>query len=189
MKNIVIFASGNGTNAERIIQYFKENEAVNISLILTNKPEAGVLKRAEKLEVPTLIFNRDTFYKTNLIVNTLKEENTDLVVLAGFLWLIPDNLLKAYTGQIVNIHPALLPKYGGKGMYGQRVHEMIIDAKEKESGITIHYVNEKYDEGQVIFQAKVAVTESDTPNSLAEKIHKLEHQHFPEVIEELLRTM
>ena len=189
MKNIVIFASGNGSNAERIIQYFKKNEVVNISLILTNKPEASVLKRAEKLEVPTLIFNRDTFYKTDLIVNILKERNTDLVVLAGFLWLIPDNLLKAYPGQIVNLHPALLPKYGGKGMYGQRVHEAIIDAKEKESGITIHYVNEKYDEGQVIFQAKVVVTESDTPNSLAENIHKLEHQHFPEVIEELLRKM
>ena len=189
MKNIAIFASGNGSNAERVALYFKNNDEVNIALILTNRPNAGVLKRAEKLGIPTLVFDRNSFYHTEKIADTLKNKKIDLIILAGFLWLIPNNLLKAYPGKIVNIHPALLPKYGGKGMYGHHVHQAVIDDREKESGITIHYVNENYDEGQVIFQTRVKVNDTDTPDLLANKIHKIEHEYYPVVIKELLEKI
>jgi phosphoribosylglycinamide formyltransferase-1 len=189
MKNIAIFASGNGTNAERIAQYFENNETIRVQLILTNKPGAGVLKRAAKLRIPTLIFNREVFYQTNDILEILKVKDIDLIVLAGFLWLIPGNILHEYPNRIVNIHPALLPKYGGKGMFGHHVHDAVIASNDAESGITIHYVNEKYDEGQVIFQSKVAIDKKDNPDTLAEKIHVLEYRYFPKVIEELLQKM
>ena len=186
MKNIAIFASGNGTNAEQIARHFKDNNDVTVKLILTNNPGAGVLKRAERLNIPTLIFNRDTFYNKSDVGDVLRSNKIDLVVLAGFMWLVPANILNEFENRIVNIHPALLPKYGGKGMYGHHVHKAVLAAKEKESGITIHYVNEKYDEGQIIFQAMVTIDEHDTPDTLAKKIHKLEYEHYPRVIEEVL---
>ena len=187
MKNIAIFASGNGTNAERIILYFQHVENVNVSIVLSNKPDAGVLDRARKLGVKTFVFDRHTFRQTDEIITLLQSHKIDLVVLAGFLWLVPQNILAAYRDRIINIHPALLPKYGGKGMYGHHVHEAVIQAGEEYSGITIHYVNEKYDKGQIIFQKTVDVSPEDTPESLAEKIHKLEYEHYPRIIGEMLR--
>ena len=187
MKNIAIFASGNGTNAERIARFFENYNTVNVCLILTNNPEAGVLKRAENMGLNSKIFDRQTFYQTDDIVKLLREKQTDLIVLAGFLWLIPLNILRSFPGKIINIHPALLPKYGGKGMYGHHVHDAVISSGDEVSGITIHYVNEKYDEGQIIFQEQVAVTKSDTANTLASKIHKLEYKYFPETIAQLLK--
>jgi len=189
MMKIAIFASGNGTNAERIASYFSKGELARVSLILTNNPEAGVLKRAEKLSVPTVVFSRKEFSKTKDIVNLLKANEIDLVVLAGFLWLVPSNILQAYPDKVVNIHPALLPKYGGKGMYGNHVHEAVIAAGDGQSGITIHFVNEKYDDGNIIFQSKVDVDQSDTADTLADKIHDLEYAHFPVVIEELIQKL
>lgn len=186
MKRIAIFASGSGTNAQRIAEYFNGSQKVLINRIYCNKPDAFVLKRAENLKIPATVFNRKDFYETNRIVNKLIEEKTDLIVLAGFLWLIPENLLKAFSNRIINIHPALLPKYGGKGMYGQRVHEAVIESGDTESGISIHYVNEQYDKGKIIFQAKCKVDPEDTPESLAAKIHQLEYRYFSEVIENLL---
>lgn len=186
MKNIAIFASGSGTNAENIAEYFKGNPNVCIKLILANKPDAFVLKRAEKFSIPTFIFNRYQFYQTEEVLNILKENLICFIVLAGFLWLVPDNILKAYPNQIINIHPALLPKYGGKGFYGSVVHEAVIRSGDNESGITIHYVNEIYDSGQIIFQARCQVEPDDTPESLARKVHQLEYEYFPVVIEKLL---
>ena len=189
MKNIAIFASGSGSNAENIIHYFSDNPNVSFPLILANKPDAYVLDRAKRLNVPVYVFNRETFNKTDEVLRMLKEVKTDLIVLAGFLWLVPQNILRAFPNKIVNIHPALLPKYGGKGMYGMRVHEAVKSSGDKESGISIHYVNEKYDEGKVIFQTKFPVEESDTPESIAQKVHVLEYEHFPVVIEGLLRNI
>ncbi len=186
MKKLALFASGNGTNVQRIAEYFSENENVEISVVLTNNPDAGVLKRTAKLGITSVIFNRNDFYKTDKILNILRALDIDFIVLAGFLWLVPTNILKAFENRIINIHPALLPKYGGKGMYGSKVHEAVIADNEKKSGITIHYVNEKYDEGQIIFQAEVMIDENDTPETLANKIHSLEHKYFPEVIENVL---
>ena len=186
MKNIAIFASGNGSNAEQITKYFLQNPDGKVSLILTNNPKAGVIDRAEKLGVVIVIFDRNTFYYSDEIVETLKENKIDLVVLAGFLLLVPANILKAFKGKIINIHPALLPKYGGKGMFGSHVHETVIAAGEKKSGITIHFVNEKYDDGQIIFQAQVNIENGETPESLAQKVHKLEYEHFPKVVEQVL---
>ena len=188
MKKIAIFASGNGSNAERITQYFSEKKVADVCLILTNNQNAGVLERAKKLNVPAVVFNRNDFSNTNKINDLLVANKIDLVVLAGFLWLVPLNILQTFHNRIVNIHPALLPKYGGKGMYGARVHEAIIEAGDKQSGITIHYVNEKYDEGQVIFQASVDIDSTDSPDSLAAKIHELEYAHFPVVIEEVVKS-
>jgi len=188
MKKIAIFASGNGSNAERITQYFSEKKVADVCLILTNNQNAGVLERAKKLNVPAVVFNRNDFSNTNKINDLLVANKIDLVVLAGFLWLVPLNILQTFHNRIVNIHPALLPKYGGKGMYGARVHEAIIEAGDKQSGITIHYVNEKYDEGQVIFQASVDIDSTDSPDSLAAKIHELEYVHFPVVIEEVVKS-
>lgn len=186
MKKVAIFASGNGTNAERIMEYFSSNKDVEIRLVLTNNPKAGVLERAKKFNVATLVFNRDDFYTSEKVVSALLNNQIDFIVLAGFLWLVPNSILKKYPHKIINIHPALLPKYGGKGMFGHHVHEAVIENKESRSGITIHYVNEHYDEGNIIFQASCEVTEHDTPDSLASKIHELEYAHFPKVVEQLL---
>jgi phosphoribosylglycinamide formyltransferase 1 len=188
-RKIAIFASGSGTNAQRIIEYFSGNPEITVSLVLSNKPDAYVLERAKKLKVPYVVFDRHTFTETDDIPDLLKKEQIDFIVLAGFLWLIPLNLIRAYPGKIINIHPALLPKYGGKGMYGERVHEAVIQSGDKESGISIHYVNEKYDEGNIIFQAKCEVLPDDTPETLAQRIHKLEYKHFPEVIEKLIKRL
>ncbi|UTW67634.1 phosphoribosylglycinamide formyltransferase [bacterium SCSIO 12643] len=188
MKNIAIFASGSGTNAQKIMEHFENESDVQISLILVNNPNAGVIQRAKKFNVPVVKFNRQQFSYSDEIVNVLLSHQIDLVVLAGFLWLVPQNMVAAFPDQIINIHPALLPKYGGKGMYGHHVHEAVIAAKEKESGITIHYVNEKYDDGNIIAQYKCEVSPTDTPDSLAHNIHKLEHQYFPKVIENILNS-
>ncbi|WP_031426590.1 phosphoribosylglycinamide formyltransferase [Flavimarina sp. Hel_I_48] len=185
-KRIVIFASGNGTNAQRIIEYFS-SKPVEIALILTNKPSAKVLKRADNLNISAICFNRKSFYDTNQVLAILQEIKPNLIVLAGFLWLFPENILKAFPDKVINIHPALLPDFGGKGMYGDRVHQAVIASAKKESGITIHYVSREYDKGNIIFQAKTAIEEGETPETLAEKIHALEYEHFPIVIEKLLK--
>jgi phosphoribosylglycinamide formyltransferase-1 len=186
LKRIAIFASGSGTNAERIMFHFKDHESATVSLVLSNKKDAKVLERAAKFGVPTRIFSRQEFYETDLVLNHLLDMEINFIVLAGFLWLVPENLLKAFPDRIINIHPALLPKFGGKGMYGSRVHEAVLEAGEKESGITIHYVNPKYDEGQIIFQAKCKVEPGDNAESLASKVHELEYKYFPKVIENLI---
>ncbi|WP_300433777.1 phosphoribosylglycinamide formyltransferase [Christiangramia sp.] len=185
-KKIVIFASGSGTNAENIIKYFQKTKNIEVAAVLSNRRSAGALKRAHDLNVKALLFDKEAFYQTNDVFNILKDINPDLIVLAGFLWLLPANIIKEFPDRIINIHPALLPKYGGKGMYGSKVHEAVIGKKDKESGITIHYVNEKYDEGNIIFQATTPIEDNDTAESLAEKIHDLEYKHFPEVIQQLL---
>ena len=186
MKHIAIFASGSGTNAEQIISHFQESSLARVSLLLSNKPDAYALTRARKYNVPTLVFTREEFNQSDRIVDILKEKGIDLVVLAGFLWLVPVNLIRAFPDHIINIHPALLPKYGGKGMYGMRVHQAVIDSGDKESGISIHYVNGRYDEGKIIFQARCKIEPEDTPESLANKVHQLEYEYFPKVIEELI---
>jgi phosphoribosylglycinamide formyltransferase-1 len=188
-RNIAIFASGSGTNAQRIIEYFSGNPKISVALILSNKPDAYVLVRAKNLNVPSVVFDRHSFNETDDIIKLLKKEKIDFIVLAGFLWMVPVNLILAYPGRIINIHPALLPKYGGKGMYGEQVHEAVIQSGDKVSGISIHYVNEMYDEGNIIFQAKCEVLQNDTPNSLAQRVHQLEYKHYPEVIEKLLREL
>ena len=187
-KRLAIFASGSGTNAENIIRFFKNHARAEVSLILTNRNDAGVIPRAKKFDIPCIIFNREDFYESEKILSYLKEYEIDYIILAGFLWLIPKNLLQRYPDRIINIHPALLPKYGGKGMFGMRVHETVIMNKDKESGITIHYVNEEYDKGNIIFQAKCRIEKTDSPDTLAGKIHALEYEHFPKVIESLLGT-
>lgn len=187
-KKIVIFASGSGTNAENIIKHFQNTTNIKVVAVLSNRRSAGVLKRAHDLNVKALLFDKEALYHTNDVLNILKDIKPDLIVLAGFLWLFPSNIIQEFPDRIINIHPALLPKYGGKGMYGSRVHESIITNREKESGITIHYVNEKYDEGNTIFQAKTKIEPDDTAESLADKIHQLEYQHFPEVIQQLLEN-
>lgn len=186
--NIAIFASGSGSNAENIIRYFKGSKLVSKVLILTENPKAFVLERAKRLFVEAIQFNATDLQSGNLL-KTLKKHEINFIVLAGFLKLIPKELAEVYNERIVNIHPALLPKYGGKGMYGIRVHTSVIMAGESESGITIHYVNPKYDEGSIIFQAKCPVLQCDKPETLAERIHELEHEHYPRVIEELLKKL
>ena len=188
MKHICIFASGSGTNAEKIIEHFKDSKLAQVSLIISNKADAGVMKVAGKYDLDTRLIERNLFYNTKNILQVLKKEKIDLIVLAGFMWLVPAYLVKAYPNKIINIHPALLPKHGGKGMYGMHVHEALIKNKEKQSGITIHYVNEKYDEGNIIFQVKCAVASNDTPESLAYKIHELEHENYAKVVEKILST-
>ncbi|MEM7107317.1 MAG: phosphoribosylglycinamide formyltransferase [Bacteroidota bacterium] len=183
---VAIFASGSGTNAQRIAEYFQSKNNVKISLILSNKPNAFVLTRAWKLDIPTFVFAHSDFYTSRSIEETLNQYQIDFIVLAGFLWLVPEYLIRAYPDRIINIHPALLPKYGGKGMYGNKVHTAVKEAGERETGITIHYVNEKYDEGQVIFQAKCAINATDTPDSIASKVHELEYEHFPRLIEHVI---
>ncbi len=187
MKKLAIFASGSGSNAERLTTYFADNQAVSIELFLSNNPAAGVIERGRRLGIPTVLFDKKTFTQTDKIVNLLQNQAIDLVVLAGFLWLIPENLVRAFPDKIINIHPALLPKYGGKGMWGHFVHEAVVAANDTESGITIHYVNEHYDEGKVIFQAKCVVLPTDSADDVARKEQALEHQYFPEVIHQLIR--
>ena len=189
MKKIAIFASGSGSNAENIINYF-QNDAENVvKIVFCNKPNAYVLERAKRLNVPTFVFGREDFYHSDMVLNELKRLDIDMIVLAGFLWKVPDAIIEAYRERVVNIHPALLPSYGGKGMYGMKVHESVIAAGEKESGITIHYVNDHYDEGATIFQARCEITPEDTPDTLAEKVHALEYEHFPRVIKEVLEII
>jgi phosphoribosylglycinamide formyltransferase-1 len=186
MKNIAIFASGSGTNAENIITYFSTGNSAKVVLVLSNRRDAFVLERATRLNVPSYFFERSEFYETGFVLSYLISKRIDFIVLAGFLWLVPKNILKQYHGRIINIHPALLPGYGGKGMYGDHVHRTVINNGERESGITIHYVNESYDEGDIIFQARCKVDPSDTPHTLAQRIHSLEYQHYPRIIEELI---
>lgn len=186
MKRIIIFASGNGSNAENIIKYFQANEGVEITHVFSNKIDAKVLDKAIKHKVKALHFDRESLYNSNEVLHIIKDAEPDLIVLAGFLWKFPENITKEYTNQIVNIHPALLPDYGGKGMYGMHVHRAVVKNKEAFSGITIHYVNENYDEGGIVFQAKTALSETDTPEDVFEKVQKLEHEHYPKVIERLL---
>ena len=186
MANIAILASGSGSNAQRISEYFTGHPSVRVKLILSNNPGAYVLTRAHSLGIPSEVFNRDSFYNSDDILRILKQYDISFIVLAGFLWLIPSSILEAYPGRIVNIHPALLPKYGGKGMYGQKVHEAVIKAGELESGISIHYVNAHYDEGDIIFQARCPVLPGDNAERLAGRIHELEYEHYPRVIEEVV---
>lgn len=187
MKNIVVFASGSGTNAERIIKFYNDNSSINVVCILTNNPNAGVIARAESLCVDYKVFNRNDFYNTNNVMDILEEYNPDIIVLAGFLWLVPEKMIDTYEDKIINIHPALLPKYGGKGMYGMRVHEAVINNCEEKSGITIHKVNKQYDDGQIIFQESFDIVAGETPQTLAQKIHHLEYEHFPEVIDKFIQ--
>ena len=184
MKNIAIFASGSGTNAENIIRHFSSSETARVALLLANTPKAYALTRADNLGVPTVVFDRETFRDPERMLPILDKYDIDYIVLAGFLWLVPTYLTDRFAGRIVNIHPALLPKYGGKGMYGDNVHKAVVAAGEKESGITIHKVNEQYDSGDIIAQFRVALTDNDTPETCAAKIHELEQRHFPEVIEQ-----
>ncbi|MDX9811655.1 MAG: phosphoribosylglycinamide formyltransferase [Bacteroidales bacterium] len=189
MRNIAVFASGSGTNAENIIKYFSTSNTARVTLVLSNRREAFVLKRAAALKVKTFFFDRNDFYNTGKVLERLKEAETSFIVLAGFLWLVPDDILSEYGNRIVNIHPALLPSYGGQGMFGDRVHRAVIENGEKESGISIHYVNSRYDSGDIIFQARCKVESDDTPESLAAKVHALEYAHFPRVIDELVSSL
>ncbi len=186
MKRIVLFASGSGSNVENIAHYFKDNSNVSIAAVLTNKRDAKVLERCDRLKINALYFNKTAFLENDCVLDILKAMKPDLIVLAGFLWKIPDSLIFHFSDKIINIHPALLPKYGGKGMYGMKVHETILQNKEKETGITIHYVNQNYDEGAIIHQAKTKITSSDTAETIAAKVHALEYEHFPKIIESLL---
>jgi phosphoribosylglycinamide formyltransferase-1 len=185
-KNIAIFASGTGTNAANIIQYFSKKQSANISLIVCNNPQAGVLKIAKTNNIPALIINKEKFFKGNAYMPELKNAEINFIVLAGFLWKIPSSIIHAYSNKIINIHPALLPKHGGKGMYGNFVHEAVLLAKEKESGITIHFVDELYDNGKIIFQTTCPVYENDTAETLAKRIHELEYKYFPKIIEDVI---
>ena len=194
MKHIAIFASGSGSNAEEIARYFAGQADVQVVLILTNNPQAGVIDRARRgfgcgQHVPVVVFDRPAFRESNRIVALLTAQNIDLIVLAGFMWLVPASLVQAFSGRIVNIHPALLPKFGGKGMFGGHVHQAVVAAGATESGITIHFVNEHYDEGQVVFQATCPVSPTDTPDDVAAKVHALEYAHYPRVVGEVLLTL
>lgn len=186
-KNITVFASGAGTNADNIIKYFNKTQTATVCLIICNNANAGVIKIAEKNNVPWLLIEKEKFLKGNAYTDALKEFQTDFIVLAGFLWKLPLTLINAYRNKIINIHPALLPKFGGKGMYGNFVHEAVLSAKEKQSGITIHFVDELYDNGKTIFQISCPVYENDTPESLAKRIHELEYAYFPKVIEDVIK--
>ncbi len=184
MKRIAIFASGSGTNAQKIIEYFSSSKDIVVDSLWSNNENAYALIRAEKLGIETFTFEQEEFYRSNEILDKLDDHRIDMIVLAGFLWLVPRSLTELFT--VVNIHPALLPKFGGKGMYGMNVHKAVLASKAKESGITIHRVNQNYDEGDIIFQATCPVLPGDTPESLAARIHELEHQNYPRVIEEML---
>ncbi len=185
-KQLILLASGSGSNVENIVRYFEHDPNVIIAAVLTNKRDAKVLDRCNRLKINALSFNKHAFTDSNCIINILASLTPDLIVLAGFLWKIPQELVHAFPNKIINIHPALLPKYGGKGMYGMHVHKAVKENNETETGITIHYVNENYDEGAIIHQAKTTVLAADTPEIIAQKIHQLEFEHFPMVIEKLL---
>lgn len=187
VKKIVLFASGSGSNVENIVHYFGKNDNVQIAAVFTNKRNAQVLDRCDRLNINAIYFNIHAFLGGDFVLNILKEIQPDLIVLAGFLWKIPVNIVDAFPNKIINIHPALLPKYGGKGMYGMNVHNAVKENKETETGITIHYVNAHYDEGAVIKQVKTVISEYDSPEDIAEKVHHLEYEHFPKVIEEILK--
>lgn len=186
-KRIAIFASGSGSNAQKIMEHFKYSDSAEVALVLSNNPDAYVLQRADNFEIPTHVFDKHDFYQTDEIVNLLKRLEIDLVVLAGFLWLVPESLLKAFPNKIINIHPALLPKFGGKGMYGDRVHKAVLEAGEEEHGITIHFVNENFDEGEIIHQARFRIEPGDTIEIIKFNGQQLEHTHYPKTIENLLR--
>ncbi|GJM34158.1 MAG: phosphoribosylglycinamide formyltransferase [Saprospiraceae bacterium] len=188
MKKIAIFASGTGSNARKIIEYFKENQDISVELIISNRSSAPVLDLATEHQTHRIVLSRAIFYESQDILKQLKHHEIDLIVLAGFMWLMPAYLVHAYEGKIINIHPALLPKYGGKGMYGMHVHQAVKLANEKESGITIHYVNERYDEGDIIFQASCELSPEDSAEKIASKVLLLEHYHFARVIERLLEN-
>lgn len=185
MKKVLLFASGTGSNVENIIRYFEKNPNVAIVGVFTNNPNAKVLSKAAQYNIPTLIFNKEELSE-GVVLNKIFELKPDLIVLAGFLWKFPGSIIAEYPNKIINIHPALLPKYGGKGMYGMKVHQAVLDNKEKETGITIHYVNEHYDEGEFIFQQKVNIEDCASAEDIVAKVHELEHKHFPEIIEKLL---
>jgi phosphoribosylglycinamide formyltransferase-1 len=187
MKRLAILASGSGTNAENIINYFKNHKNIKVSKILTNNANAKVLERAKKWNVPSVFFSKQEFYHSNLVLDILKKD-ADFIILAGFLWKVPIFILNEFPNKIINIHPALLPKYGGKGMYGMFVHKAVVENKEKKSGITIHYVNENYDEGAIIFQKYFDISPTDSADDVAAKIHILEQENFPQVIEKLILT-
>ena len=189
MTNIAIFASGSGSNAENIIKYFESNNDIKISLILTNNPEAFVLERANKYNIPTATFSKKEFSTTNIVPNILKKHNIDYLVLAGFLLLVPKNVIEQYEGRIINIHPALLPKHGGKGMYGDNVHKMVKECGDTESGITIHNVNEHFDSGDIIFQAVCEISPDDSADDIANKVHELEYEHFPAIIDKHINSL
>ncbi len=189
MKRIAIFASGNGSNAENIINYFSTKTTVEIVLILTNNKNAYVVERARNHNIPCVIFSARELRETKTVLENLVKHHVDFVVLAGFMLMVPDYILKAFHGKIVNIHPALLPKYGGKGMYGDFVHEAVCKSGDNETGITIHYVNEKYDEGEIIFQARCNIFSEDTPATIAAKVHELEYRYYPEIIEKVILNL
>ncbi len=189
MRKIAIFASGSGTNAENIIKYFSTRETAKVAIVLSNMQKAYVLQRAATLKVKSVFFDREEFYVSGKVSRILQNEGIDFIVLAGFLWLVPDNILEAFENRIVNIHPALLPGYGGKGMFGERVHKAVIDHGDSESGITIHYVSKNYDEGKIIFQARCRVEDNDTPETLASRVHALEYKYYPGVIESLIKNL
>jgi phosphoribosylglycinamide formyltransferase-1 len=188
-KRIAIFASGSGSNAQKIMELYKRSPEVEIALVLTNNPDAYVLQRADNFEIPSHIFDRNEFYHTDHIIELLKSLDIDLIVLAGFLWLMPKKLVTEYPGRIVNIHPAILPKFGGKGMYGDHVHNAVLAADEPEGGITIHYVNENYDEGEYIYQAKYKIDKEDNLEMIKFKGQQLEHQHYPRIIDGIIRKI
>jgi phosphoribosylglycinamide formyltransferase-1 len=188
-KRIAIFASGSGSNAQKIMEHFKRSAEAEVVLILTNNPQAYVLQRADNFEVPSHVFTRHELYQTDDVIRMLKTLQVDLIVLAGFLWLVPQTLLAAFPNKIINLHPALLPKYGGKGMYGDNVHKAILEAGEEESGITIHFVNSEFDEGEIIHQSKFKIEPGDNLEMVKFKGQQLEHLHFPKVIENLLKKM
>lgn len=186
-KRIVLFASGSGSNVENIVNYFNDGTHITVTAVFTNKRGAKVIDRCNRLNISALFFNKHAFVNSDCVLKMVNAMQPDLIVLAGFLWKIPENLINAYPNSIINIHPALLPKYGGKGMYGMKVHEAVKENQESETGITIHYVNSKYDEGAIIYQAKTTITKEDTPETIAGKVHQLEYEHFPKVIEEILK--
>jgi phosphoribosylglycinamide formyltransferase-1 len=188
-KRIAIFASGSGSNAQKLMEHFKRSNEIEISLVLTNNAEAYVLQRADNFEIPSHIFDKHEFYKTDAVIDLLKNLDIDFIVLAGFLWLVPQNLIQAYPGRIVNIHPAILPKFGGKGMYGDHVHNAVIAAGEPEGGITIHYVDENYDEGEYIYQARYKIDKSDNLEMVKFKGQQLEHLHYPRIVETLVKKI
>lgn len=189
VKNIAILASGAGSNAQKILEHFSDRMDISVRLIVSNKQEAGVLNIAKVASIDTFVVTRDSFYSSTDLLVELNKRNIDFIVLAGFLWLIPPYLIQHYPDRIINIHPALLPKYGGKGMYGHFVHEAVHLAKETHSGITIHYVNEKYDEGSIVFQERCEILPSDQPEDIARKVQVLEHSYYPTVIDQLVSSL
>lgn len=186
MSKVAIFASGSGSNAENIVKYFEGRLFSKDFHFLTNNKNAFVIERAEKLGVNITLFSREDFYNTDIIVNQLKDEGCELIILAGFLWLVPENIVRNFKGKIINIHPALLPKYGGKGMYGRKIHEAVVNNGDSETGITIHFVDENYDDGKIIFQAKCDVLPDDSVVDVEMKIHELEYKYYPQIVEEIL---